>query len=185
MSEDLVVEQRIEIHVGETLRKAREQKGLEQSDVAKELRLSVQTVIDIESHDFRQNHALAYVKGYLRGYARMVDLPADDVLEQFHQSEWAQQQLALRHPEQVKSQMVATTTLAKKQKKHHHISRWIGVAIVVATLVMVVVWWHGQRNQPHLMIHNKPLLALPEQHLPVKMADSVSVELPKQPVKKG
>ncbi|MDF1653498.1 MAG: helix-turn-helix domain-containing protein [Coxiellaceae bacterium] len=190
MSEDLVVESPDEAvasdgHVGETLRKAREQKGLEQSDIAKELRLSVQTVIDIETHDFRQTHALTYVKGYLRGYARMVDLSADEVLDEFHQSEWAQQQLTLRQPEQVKSQVVATTASAQKRKKHRHVSRWIAVAIIALTLLLVALWWQGQKNQPHLMIHSKPLLALPEQHLPIKGGDVVPVNLPQQKTIKG
>ena len=190
MSDDLVVEKPDEAlstdsHVGEVLRKAREQKGLEQTDIAKELRLSVQTVIDIETHDFRQTHALTYVKGYLRGYARMVDLSADDVLDEFHQSDWAKQQLALRQPEQVKSQVAATTVTAHKHKKHRHVSRWIAVAIIAFTLLLVALWWQGQKNQPHLMIHSKPLLALPEQHLPIKGGDAIPVHLPQQKTVKG
>ncbi|MDF1795743.1 MAG: helix-turn-helix domain-containing protein [Coxiellaceae bacterium] len=190
MSDDLVIEKPDERvltdgHVGITLRKAREQKGLEQSDVAKELRLSVQTVIDIESHDFRQTHALTYVKGYLRGYARMVDLPADEVLGEFQQSDWAQEQLALRQPEQVKSQVVATSPSSHKRKKHRHVSRWIAAGIILTSLLLVALWWQGQKNQPHLMIHSKPLLALPEQHLPIKNGDVLPVNLPQQKTVKG
>ncbi len=165
MSDEIVVEVN-ESHVGEALRQAREEMGLQQSDIAKELRLSLQTIKDIEAHDFRQSHALTYVKGYLRGYARMVDLPAEDVIERFSGSEWAQEQLALRQPKQAKSVMPMQDA-PTKTKRNKHYARWIGLGLLLGLLSLVIVWWHGQKAQPHLDIHNKPLLALPVQTSPV------------------
>lgn len=170
MSDELTLEQHEE-HVGVALRRARESMGLQQADVAKELRLSLQTIKDIEAHDFRQSHALTYVKGYLRGYARMVELPAEDIIEHFSQSDWAQQQISLRQPkQQAKTSPYASTKTPKQRRQHKNLARWIGLSLLGLLLALVVVWWQGQKNQPHLQIHNKPLLALPEQHLPLTVA---------------
>lgn len=167
MSEETTIEQDMQ-HVGVALRQARERMGLQQADVAKELRLSLQTIKDIEAHDFRQSHALTYVKGYLRGYARMVELPAEDIIDHFSQSEWAQQQISQRQPkQQAKSSPYASAKTPKQRRQHKSLARWVGLLLLGVLLALVALWWHGQKNQPHLQIHNKPLLALPDQHLPL------------------
>lgn len=170
MSDETVIDAQ-ESHVGEALRRAREEMGLQQADIAKELRLSLQTIKDIEAHDFRQSHALTYVKGYLRGYARMVNLPAEDVIERFAGSEWAQEQIALRQPKQAKPTMTMQE-LPKRTRRNKHYARWIGLGLMLGLMGLVIVWWHGQKSQPHLDIQSKPLLALPEQTTPVTLTET-------------
>ncbi len=165
MSEQVLVKPKDEQHAGIELRQAREKRGLQQEDIAKQLRLSLQTIKDIETYDFRQNHALTYVKGYLRSYARIVDLSAEKLVEDFMDSDWAKAQLVKR---QTPQQTLSTPTVKtiKQRHKRKSAARWIGVAFLLGLMVLVISWWQGQKAQPHLKLHNKPLLTLPSPTLP-------------------
>ena len=76
--------------LGQRLVAASNAQGLSQADIAKEMRLSLQTVIDIESDDYSHGSAIIYLRGYLRGYARLVGLNPDEVLADFEKSDWVQ-----------------------------------------------------------------------------------------------
>src|SRR3990167_11169644 len=70
-----------EMSPGALLKKAREAKKLSQDQVAKQLRLSLQWIENIENDDYSRAAAIIYVRGYLRSYARLVDVSADLVME--------------------------------------------------------------------------------------------------------
>jgi len=59
---------------GALLKSAREKLGLQQSEVAERLRLSVQKIIDIENEDYPRFSAAVYLRGHLRAFARVVNL---------------------------------------------------------------------------------------------------------------
>lgn len=170
MTEDVMIEERVDvvdqdgavIHVGVTLRHAREQVGLQQEDIAKELRLSLQTIKDIETNSYHHSYALTYVKGYLRGYARLVNLPADPLLAQFIKSDWAQQRAS---EPLIRVQPLSTPfeRSPKQARKRQHVARWVGLLLLLGLMVLVATWWHGQKRSSHLNSQNKPLLALPSQ----------------------
>lgn len=70
---------------GQRLREARDLKGLSVDDVAQTLRMSTAYVKALESDDYERLPEAAFVKGYLRNYARLVGLPADDIANMFSQ----------------------------------------------------------------------------------------------------
>ena len=70
-----------EMSPGALLKKAREAKKLSQEQIAKQLRLSLQWIENIENDDYSRAAAIIYVRGYLRSYARLVDVSADLVME--------------------------------------------------------------------------------------------------------
>ena len=59
---------------GSILRAAREAAGLERAQVARSLNLEKNIVEALESDDVERLPEPAYVKGYLRAYARLLDL---------------------------------------------------------------------------------------------------------------
>jgi cytoskeleton protein RodZ len=65
---------------GRALAAAREARGLTQADVAAQLRLSTRQVRAIEAEDLAALPEGPFVRGYLRGFARLVDLPAEPLL---------------------------------------------------------------------------------------------------------
>jgi len=65
---------------GRALAAAREARGLSQADVAAQLRLHPRQVKAIEEEDLAGLPEGPFVRGYVRGFARLVDLPAEPLL---------------------------------------------------------------------------------------------------------
>lgn len=68
---------------GETLRAAREAKGLTCSEVAKRTRLLVQIVEEMENEDFHRIAAPIYGRGFVRLYAQCVGLDPTPLVREF------------------------------------------------------------------------------------------------------
>ena len=77
-----------QIGPGVLLHTARESKQLSISDIAADLHINEHVIVDIEADHFANAPALSYMRGYLRAYARMVDLSPADVLHAFEAMGW-------------------------------------------------------------------------------------------------
>ena len=66
---------------GSLLRHARERKGLEVKDIAHRLNLQQETIQALEQDDVNKLPASTYVRGYLRSYAKAVDLNPELVVQ--------------------------------------------------------------------------------------------------------
>ena len=69
---------------GERLFLAREQQGLTVQEVAKATHLSGEIIEAIERSDIDNLPQPTYVQGYIRAYAKFVDIPAETVLEEYN-----------------------------------------------------------------------------------------------------
>lgn len=69
---------------GELLRGTREQRGLSERQMADELHLDPKVIHALEANDFEVIGPAVYTKGYLRKYAEVLGLAADEVLAQYH-----------------------------------------------------------------------------------------------------
>jgi len=65
------------------LREARVLRQLEQSDIAAELRLDLALVNALEEGNFSKLPEPVYTAGYVRAYARLVDLPPDEMVAKY------------------------------------------------------------------------------------------------------
>jgi len=65
---------------GRALAAAREARGMSRSDVAAQLRLNSRQIAAIEAEDLAALPEAPFVRGYLRNYAKLVDLPAEPLL---------------------------------------------------------------------------------------------------------
>lgn len=65
---------------GQRLRDAREAAGLSREEVSTRLRLRLELIRALEDDDYAHLPPAAFVSGYLRSYARLLDLPADELL---------------------------------------------------------------------------------------------------------
>lgn len=71
---------------GRRLRQAREAAGMDQNDVAAELRLGVDTIDALERDAVERLPAPIFVRGYLRNYAALVGLPPEELVEAYSAS---------------------------------------------------------------------------------------------------
>ena len=65
---------------GDVLRKAREALGLSLEEVASELRLSAYQIRALEKDDYDDLPGATYVRGYLRAYARLLNLNEERIV---------------------------------------------------------------------------------------------------------
>lgn len=68
---------------GQQLRRAREAKNLTQDAVAKQLFINKQIIIDIEEDNYSKLVAQVYTRGYVLSYARLLQIPAQELLDEF------------------------------------------------------------------------------------------------------
>ena len=70
---------------GERCRKAREAMGWTTAEAAKRMHLSQTYLLALEADDYERLPEATFVKGYLKNYARLLGLPADEVANTFQQ----------------------------------------------------------------------------------------------------
>lgn len=129
--------------IGLTLHEAREQHQLSISSVAASLRLPTTVIETLESSDF---NALApvYAKGYLRSYARLLELDAEPLIQIYNQ---ALQKDAIANP------IPLPPEVGSRSSK-------VGYLIGIALLVPVLIWIVGKAFTPTPPVENQPTLDL-------------------------
>ena len=68
------------LELAQRLTEARLEKGLSQEEAADKLYLTVRAVTCMEEAKFDELPGVVYVKGYLRSYAELLDLPVEEIL---------------------------------------------------------------------------------------------------------
>ena len=116
---------------GIILAKARENMGLTQKEVADRLHLRLTSVQAVESDAFEEGVSVTFTKGYVRLYAKLVNLEAEPLL------------LAYDRLHAKESQPAKLQSFSRRVSREAHDNRWNMVSIVVVLLVLgsVVVWW--------------------------------------------
>lgn len=74
------------IDIGGQLRKAREAASLSVDDIASDLRIHVNYIEALEKNNFEILNGPTYVKGYIRNYARLLEIDADPLIEAYQSS---------------------------------------------------------------------------------------------------
>ena len=69
--------------VGEHLRQLREAKRMSLAEVSRETRVPIGSVERIEADRFDELPGEVFVRGFLRAYAKALDVPADEVLARY------------------------------------------------------------------------------------------------------
>lgn len=124
---------------GELLKKAREAKGLSQNEVAQKLNFLPIYVPALENEDFAPLHSVTFIKGYLRAYARFLNIDADEVIRCF----------AMHHSELVAQETQQAVEVMKPEK---NTSSWVfklfSLLILVALIAIIIIWWQSRTAEP-------------------------------------
>lgn len=70
---------------GQRLRSGREALGLTQAEIAARMRLSVSYIRALEADDYDRLPKAAFVRGYIKNYAKLVNLPGDELANLYQQ----------------------------------------------------------------------------------------------------
>ena len=71
---------------GQMLKQAREKLGLTQKDIAAQLNLQIETIDAVEKDDKNRLPVAAYVRGYIRSYARLLKMDGDLLIRLYEQA---------------------------------------------------------------------------------------------------
>ena len=149
---------------GQALAQARKNKGLTLEDVSARLKISPSYLQAIESCEFDQLPGTAFVRGYLRSYARLVELDEKKTLALYGETVQADEQVA--------------RLLQEKPLDHHGVpgGKWLATASLVllaAFVVGSVYWWNGEAASET----SAPVAAATSVPAPVQLEESISQDL--------
>jgi len=128
---------------GDFLKAAREQRSLTVNSVAQSLNLSSEFISLIERNEFASLPASVYLKGYVRMYARLLDLDDQEVIAKLNQyvdvdALFSQRESYTNYACPVT--LSAPSTIRLKRKKQHKRRKWL-TALVCTTLSLAAAYW--------------------------------------------
>lgn len=124
MNDDIANAEARIVSVGRTLREAREQLGLSVNDVANRIKFAPKQIEWLEADDFERLPEAAFVRGFVRSYARLVELEPAVLLSSLPSSH-----VQTKAPPVIKSMEVAMPT-AFSARRHNIV--WLAAALVIA-----------------------------------------------------
>lgn len=118
---------------GQLLALAREQRGLTEEDVAERLNLSTHQIRALEAGRFSDLPGKTYVLGYIKAYARLVELEEAEVLKNFNLHE----DVTIR----------GVRPVIKAERSGGKLRKLLTVPAVFALAVLGFLWWQSsERN---------------------------------------
>ncbi|MDB6373386.1 cytoskeleton protein RodZ [Photorhabdus bodei] len=117
---------------GQLLRQAREQHGLTQQTVADRLCLKLSTIRDIEEDNIPATMVPTFLRGYVRSYAKLVQIPEAEILAILDKHTPAKT---------AKVSPMQSFSLGKKRKKRESWLMWITWLIILVVISLTGAWW--------------------------------------------
>ena len=121
---------------GEQLRSAREAAGTSVHEISTHMHLDSRIILALEADDYDQLPAPTFVRGYLRGYARLLDLDPEPIIRAFEQRDFAPPSL------------VADISVKSRVHGGDFPIRLATYIVIAALIVLVILWWRSQDFAP-------------------------------------
>lgn len=135
----------LQIKPGAQLALVRAQKGYSLEYVAGKLHLRVRVIELLEQDDYQKMPEPVFVKGYLRAYAKLLDVPYQPLLENFNR---------LYTPVKKSEKALLWQQSKRETNKAEHAVRWFTTAFAVVVLIAVGIWWQANRGNEHLFANH-------------------------------
>ncbi len=148
---------------GGVLSAERRRRGFSVADIASQLFLTEAQITALEADDYDQFPAAIFVTGYIRNYARLLDLPADPLVELFN----AQNRQSVPKLDRVNR----TASTVSKSNMPPLDPRFIGGAVAVIVLILLLWWGMSSDEEATVVIDD------------TAMVDSDSAIVPPLPAK--
>ncbi len=139
---------------GPYLRSAREAKGMDLRDAAQQTRISINFLKAIEEEDFAKLPGDVFVKGFLKSYARFLQLSEDDVMKRYAELIRPAAGASSQKSEKAKAAAAPPPQSAPETERAVKMSweplLWGGIAVIslAALLLIVVPGRHHRAKEP-------------------------------------
>lgn len=137
---------------GELLRNARFALDLNINDVAAKLYLSKHVVTALENDDYDKLRGSVFARGYLRSYARLVNLPGDDIIEKFNLLGFGEIDAVTPVPPEVRRS-------GYNPVKRETLYRWLSYGVVFIFFMLAYVWWRNHNGTMDLSSANEAMMS--------------------------
>jgi cytoskeleton protein RodZ len=121
---------------GAQLALMRNKKGYTTDYVAGKLHLRVHLIELLEADDYSKMPEPVFIKGYLRAYAKLIEVSPDPFIETFNR--------CYREERKVER---ALWQSRKQSHKAENTIRWVTSLIAVVVLTAVVMWWNKNKDE--------------------------------------
>lgn len=122
---------------GERLRQARLLKNREIKDIATELNISERLLTAIEADDYKSLPEPAFIRGYLRGYGRLLGLDSDTLIAQFNEIYTSATGLSSNHSLE-NSPLQQLANLKTRSRKSNRWMWWLLVPVALIILFLLL-----------------------------------------------
>ncbi|MDV7105296.1 cytoskeleton protein RodZ [Vibrio sp. TH_r3] len=124
------------IQAGDMLRSKREKLGISQEEIADRLRLRLSIIQSIDNNNYEFDQVATFTRGYLRSYAKAVQLDEKEVLASLNDLKEAQ------HSEQ------KMQSFSRQTKKAKHDSRIMKLTWIIFVIIVGIssVWWYQNQQ---------------------------------------
>ena len=125
---------------GAYLSVVRKQKGYSPEYVAGKLHLRVRVIELLEADDYANMPEPVFIKGYLRAYAKLLEVAPEPLLETFN---------GLCFPER-KSERALWQSRRETHKGEHAV-RWVTAFFAIGVIIAVAVWWQTNKDNERIL----------------------------------
>lgn len=137
--------------IGQTLKEAREKKGLTLDDLQQTTKIQKRYLIAIEAENFDALPGDFYVRAFIQQYAKVVDLDGDELLAQLEEKTGVKNEMPVAHEATTRTEAVRIEQAEKNDflgKLMNYLPTIIIVIVVVAILgtIYVVAWGNHSKN---------------------------------------
>jgi cytoskeleton protein RodZ len=129
---------------GQILKQARERANLSSQDIADRMKLKKALIEDIEQDNYDINLSLTFVRGYLKLYAKHVQVNEAEILSAF-------ESLSTQKKEPAKLQSFSRRVANQANDDKLMLVTYL---IVTAVIALVVIWWFQQSSTDSTTIPN-------------------------------
>lgn len=128
---------------GAQLASVRMSKGYSLEYVAGKLHLRVRVIELLEADDYLNMPEPVFIKGYLRAYAKLLDVSPQPLLDLFN-----------RHHVSDRKLEKALWQSRRETNKAEHAVRWLTTVFAIIVLIAVGIWWQANKGNEHLFSAN-------------------------------
>ena len=123
---------------GETLRKAREGRGMALDDVAVALNLSTTALKNMEAGAFDRLPGHTFARGYIRAYAKLLGMDQELLVREFDQ---------VTGTNALGSSVSSVARIVEPARVSHGLLRMVSLSVLVILVLAGFLWWQDSTSQ--------------------------------------
>ena len=125
---------------GAFLAAEREKRGISVDYIASKLNLRTQVLLHLEADDYESLPNPVFIKGYIRGYCKHLDIQADPLIEAYN----------LICPKEVKIEKAVWQSQPEEEKNEKWL-HWMAAGFAVVAVVSVSIWWFENKSNESII----------------------------------